>query len=175
MHRPLALSIAATAALALAACSPEANDPDERIVDTPDPNAVDVNLPATQPDYPLVPADARSTVDYTGDYTQTTADGRQRTITLGENDTYTMRDEEGAETSGTFNWYADNRRILIRRDGENEVYAVAEGALYRLPDENASVSGERTEEQTYRRAIGPGGPMPATGSPTTGQQNQPQQ
>lgn len=165
MNRSIKITFPAACALALAACGDNDNV-DERIVDTAqtDPNAVDVNLPATQPDYPLVPADARSTVDYAGTYSQRLPDGRERTITLGADDRYTIRDETGVETSGTYNWYSDNSRILIKRNGENEVYAIADGALYRLADENAPTTGTRSPETTFRRVVGPGGPMGATGS-----------
>lgn len=163
MKRFLLLLLAAP--LALSACGD--SEVDDRVVDTGDSDAVEVNLPATQPDYPLVPADARSTVDYQGTYSQRTADGRERTIMLGEGDTFTMRDEDGVESSGTYNWYSDNSRILIKRNGENEVYAIADGALYRLADENAPTTGPFTEDAIYRRVVGPGGPMETTGSAGT--------
>lgn len=178
MQPRFTFALAATAALALAACNVEPNEPDDRIVDTAeaDPNAVDVDLPRVPVEYPEVPVNARTSVDYAGSYAQTQRDGRTQTITLRDDDTYTLRDADGTETTGTYNWYSDNSRILIRRNGQNEVYAVADGALYRLPDENASTAGRRTEEQTYRRVVGPGGPMPATGSANTGQgQDQRQQ
>lgn len=177
MHARFTFALAATAAFGLAACDNEPDVPDDRIVPVTesDPNAVDVNLPDVPIEYPEVPVNARETVDYAGSYGQPQAGGGTRTITLREDDTYTIREPSGTETEGTFNWYADNSRILIRRDGENEIYAVADGALYRLPDENASTSGPRTEGQTYRRVIGPGGPMPATGSANVGQQGQRQQ
>lgn len=170
MRIPIAFVAAAPLALALGACG-DANEPDDRIVDTAetDPNAVDVNLPKVPVEYPEVALNARSTVDYQGEYSQRLPGGQSRTLTLRDDDVWVFRDESGRESTGTFNWYSDNSRILIPRDGENEVYAVADGALYRLPDENAPTSGPRTEEQTFRRVIGPGEPMPATGSADTGE------
>lgn len=170
-------ALAATAALALAACDNERDVPDDRIVPTAetDPNAVDVNLPDVPVEYPEVAVNARETVDYAGTYTQGQANGRTRTITLGEDDTYTYRDESGTESRGTFNWYSDNSRILIRRDGRNEVYAIGENVLYRMADENAPTTGQKTAEQTYRRVVGPGGQMGSTSAVEQGAQGQPAQ
>ena len=75
-----------------------------------------------------------------------------------------MRDENWVEPSRAYNWYDDNSRILIRTDDGNHVYAIADGAVYRMPDEQAPTTGTMTEQQTYRRVIGPGGPMGATGT-----------
>ena len=163
-------------ALALSACGDD-TEVDDRIVDTAetDPNAVEVNLPDGQLDYPTVPANARTSVDYAGTYSQSLPGGRTRSITLADGDRYTMRDENGVEISGTYNWYSDNSRILIKRDGRNEVYAIADGALYRLADENAPTTGKMTEEMTYRRALGPGGAMGATGSVDGSVQDVPQE
>lgn len=158
MRFALAATIAAPLALALAACG-------DRTADEPaaDTAGVDVNLPQVDPRFPSVAPDARTSVNYAGTYAQPVGAG-ERSITLRTDDTYVMRDENGVESTGTFNWYDDNSRVLIRRDGKNEVYAIADGALYRMPDEQAPTAGPMTEEQTFRRVVGPGGAMGATGS-----------
>lgn len=164
MRLPLVLA-AAPIAFVLSACGDDTKV-DDRIVDTAetDPNAVEVNLPDGQLDFPSVPANARTSVDYAGSYTQSLPGGGTRSITLADGDRYTIRDENGVESSGTYNWYADNSRILIKRDGRNEVYAVADGALYRLADKDAPTTGTMTEEMTYRRVVGPGDAVGASGS-----------
>lgn len=166
MQPRFTFAFAAIAALALAACNSEPNEPDDRIVDTAeiDPNAVNVNLPDGAAEFPEVPVNARTSVNYQGEYSQSLPNGRSRTITLGANDRYTLRDESGAESAGTYNWYSDNSRILIRRNGETEVYAIADGALYRMADQNAPTTGPRTAEQTYRRVVGPGGAVGSAGT-----------
>ena len=136
--------------LALAACGAE-NDVDERVVSTGPERGVEVDLPTVPVKYPEVPLDARNTVDYEGAYEQRRSDGRIDRITLEPDDRYTIRDQNGAERSGSFNWYADNSRILIRDAGEDRVYAIADGALYRMEDETAPLDSPRTEARTYRR------------------------
>ena len=49
------------------------------------------------------------------------------------------------KTTGTFNWYLDNSRILIKENGEDMVFAIADGALYRLSGPGAAVEGPFTE------------------------------
>ena len=160
MHPRFTLALAAAAALGLAACDTEPNEPDERIVGaTTDPDAVDVDLPAIPVEYPEVPVNPQATVDYAGSYAQTLPGGRTRTIALADDGTYFIRDEAGRESTGTFSRSSDNRRILIRRDGETKVYAVADGVLYRLADENAPIAGQRTAEQTFRRVVGAAGSL----------------
>lgn len=167
----LALAALAPLALGLAACG-DSNNVDDRVVSTTEnmDEAVDVDLPDIPVETPQVAVNARNTVDYAGTYSQQTQGGGERSITLNADDTYSMRDESGVETSGSFNWYSDNSRILIRQDGETQVYAIADGAIYRLPDENASITGPMTPEQTYVRVVGPGGAMPTTASANTGEE-----
>ena len=141
------IAVAAPLALALAACG--GAETEEPVVDDTAMEGVEVDLPETEVSYPEVPVDARGTVDYQRTYTNTAADGRSSSITLGADDTYTMVDADGNETTGTFNWYSDNSRILIRENGESQVYGVADGALYRLADENADPNGPRTADTTF--------------------------
>ena len=144
-------AVAALAApLALAACSAEP-DVDERVVSTDPDDAVDVRLPTTPVEYPEVPLDARNSLAYEGTYVQSAEDGRDRRITLDANDGYTIRDETGIERTGTFNWYADNSRVLIRDEGQNRIFAIADGVLYELPDETTPIDAEMNETQTWRR------------------------
>lgn len=152
MRTRIVLAAIATLSLGLAACGDE-NPVDERVVDTSGEvqTPADVELPNVPVERPEVAVDARNTVDYAGTYAQQTPDGGQRTITLNEDDTYTIRDASGVETSGTYNWYSDNSRILIREDGETQVYAIADGAIYRMADENAPTTGPMTDVQTYIR------------------------
>ncbi|WBY17238.1 hypothetical protein PF049_03500 [Erythrobacteraceae bacterium WH01K] len=144
------LGLAAPLALALAACG--GAETDERVVDDGTTAGVDVDVPEVDVEYPEVPVDARGTVDYQRTYTNAGSAGGASSITLGANDSYTMVGADGTETTGTFNWYSDNSRILIRENGESQVYAVADGALYRLADENADPNGARDAGTTYMAA-----------------------
>ncbi|WP_194955754.1 hypothetical protein [Tsuneonella amylolytica] len=142
----IALALAAASSLALAACGGAKTEP--AATDTT--AGVDVNLPQVDTRFPSVAPNARTSVNYAGTYAQPVGSG-ERSITLRTDDTYTMRDENGRETTGTYNWYDDNSRILIKNNGQNEVYAIADGALYRMPDAQAPTTGTMTEGQTYRR------------------------
>ncbi|AKM08549.1 hypothetical protein [Pelagerythrobacter marensis] len=146
------IAIAAPLALALAACG-ETTDVDERVVETPElETPTDVTLPEVEVEYPEVPVNARTSVDYAGTYELRTSDDQVSTIVLEEGDTYVWRAPDGTETRGSFTWGEDNSRILIERDGETQAYAVAENVLYRLPAADAPTAGERSEETTWRRS-----------------------
>ena len=141
-------TIAAPLVLALAACG--GNDAADTAEAGTETAAADVNLPQVEARFPSVAPDARTSVNYAGTYAQPVGAG-QRSVTLRTDGTYTMRDENGVETSGSYNWYSDNTRILIKQGDQNMVYAIANGALYRMPDANAPTTGTMTEEQTWRR------------------------
>lgn len=135
------LMLAAATSFALAACGGAKTEPapaDTTVAAAPAPAAT----------FPAVPANARTAVKFEGTYSQTGADGKTSTLALGPNDSWTMTAADGTVTKGTYNWYSDNSRILI---GE-EVYAIADGAIYKLADKNAAVTGPFTEAVTWRRS-----------------------
>ena len=159
MTSPARLAIAAPLALALAACG-DTTEVDDSMAETAEVEIpADVTLPTVPVEYPEVPVDARTTVDYAGTYELRAADDEISTIVLRE-DTYTWRAPDGVETSGSFTWGPENDRILIEREGETQAYAVAENVLYRLPSADAAADGERSEETTWRRSD----PPPADGN-----------
>ena len=143
--RPTAASLLlAPLALALSACGGDAEEVE----------AVEDDVVAdSAAEFPAVGADARNSVDWAGTYEQRTSDGLLRTIRLSDGEEFTMTDAEGVETSGTFNWYSDNSRILIKDGEENMVFAVADGALYRLAGPEAGIEGPFDESRTWRRSI----------------------
>ncbi len=152
MNTPARLALAVPLALALAACG-YTTEVDDRVVETDDVEApVDVTLPTVEVEYPEVPVDARSTVEYAGTYELHSRDGAIDRITLEDGGTYTWLAPDGTETTGEFAWGEDNSRILITRNGETNAFAVAEDVLYRLPEESAPLAGERAEETTWRRS-----------------------
>jgi hypothetical protein len=146
------LAFAAPLALGLAACG-DTTEVDDRVVDTAAEveTPPDVTLPKVPVEYPEVPLNARTTVDYAGTYELHNANGEVSTIVLRE-DSYTWRAADGTETSGSFTWGPENDRILIERAGETQAYAVAQNVLYRLPSADAPADGERSEETTWRRS-----------------------
>jgi major membrane immunogen (membrane-anchored lipoprotein) len=143
----LAITLAAVSSLALAACGGSK---------TADPVATDTAMATTAAvtpaSFPTVPANARTTVKFDGTYTHTGSDGKASTMVLGPNDSWTMTDADGKVTKGTYNWYSDNSRILIKNGNATDVYAIADGALYRMSSKDAAVTGPFDESMTWRRS-----------------------
>lgn len=145
MRMTFALAALAPAALMLSACGDSAADDENMDIET---------APAEVPaEYPSVVTNARSTLEYAGTYEQRSSDGRIRTVTLGANDTYKMTDIEGVETTGTYNWYSDNSRILIKEGDETMVFAIADGTIYQMANAEAPINGTFSEDQAYRKSI----------------------
>ncbi|MXO75671.1 hypothetical protein GRI40_10625 [Altererythrobacter aerius] len=142
------LALVAAGSLALAACGGADTAERDAAATTAATTGTTATAPAATATFPAVPANARTTVQYEGTYSQTGADGRASTLVLGPNDTWTMTAPDGTKTSGTYNWYSDNSRILIGED----VYAIADGAIYKLASKDAAVTGPFTEAMTWRRA-----------------------
>lgn len=151
MNTSVRLALAAPLVLGLVACG-DTTEVDDRVVETADQAPVDVALPEIPVEYPEVPLDARGTVDYAGAYELHGQNGEIDRITLEADGTYVWRAPDGTETTGDFTWGEDNSRILITRDGETHAFAVAEDVLYRLPEQDAPLAGERNEQTTWRRS-----------------------
>ena len=113
------LGLAAPLALALAACG--GAETDERVADDGTTAGVDVDVPEVDVEYPKARRCARHR-RLPAHLHQCGQRWRRVPITLGANDSYTMVGADGTETTGTFNWYSDNSRILIR-ERESQVYA----------------------------------------------------
>src|SRR5215207_2599844 len=99
---------------------------------------------------PTVAANARTTLQYAGTYSQVGADGKATTLKLNPDDTYEWSDAAGKVTKGTYSWYKDGSRILLDAAGGKAVYALADGAVYKLADKDAPVD-TLTAEQMWRR------------------------
>jgi len=130
------------AVAALSACKKEA----------PAPEATEAAAPAAAPAaLPTVAANARTTVQFAGSYTQTGADGKTSTLKLNADDTYELTGADGKTVKGGFNWYKDGSRLLLDDAGGKAIYAVADGAVYKLADKDAPTTG-LTAEQMWTRA-----------------------
>jgi hypothetical protein len=99
---------------------------------------------------PTVAANARTSLKYAGAYSQVGADGKVTTLKLNADDTYEWTDAAGKATKGTFSWYKDGSRILLDQAGGKAVYALADGAVYKLVDKDAPVDA-LTAEQMWKR------------------------
>jgi hypothetical protein len=111
------------------------------------PTAAAVATPAA---LPTVSPNARTSLKYAGAYSQVGADGKVTTLRLNPDDTYEWSDPSGKVTKGTFSWYKDGSRILLDAAGGKAVYAIADGAVYKLASKDAPVD-TLTAEQMWKR------------------------
>lgn len=146
MNRRFAFALVTASSLALAACGGGKTETAQA-----DAAATTAAAPAPAATFPAVPANARTTVKFEGTYSQTGADGKTSSLALGPNDTWTMTAADGTVTKGTYNWYSDNSRILIKNGDATDIYAIADGAIYKMADKDAAVTGPFTEAVTWRR------------------------
>lgn len=106
---------------------------------------------AAAPVMPAVATNARTTLKIAGAYSQTGADGKVTTLTLGADDSYGWTGADGKEVKGTFSWYKDGSTILLDAAGGKGVYAIADGAVYKIADKDAPRTGF-TADQMWSRA-----------------------
>ncbi|HUQ13717.1 MAG TPA: hypothetical protein VM055_05515 [Novosphingobium sp.] len=146
MRLSLTLAVLAPAALTMgiAACSKPAP---EATAEAGAEAGAEAEAPAP---LPRVAANARTTLNYAGAYSQVDADGKVSTLKLGADDTYEWSDADGKVTKGTFTWYQDGSRILLDEGGGKAVYALADGVVYKLADKDAAVDA-LTAEQMWKR------------------------
>jgi hypothetical protein len=103
------------------------------------------------PVMPAVATNARTTVKFAGAYSQTGADGKVTTLTLGADDSYEWTGADGKTVKGTFSWYKDGSTILLDAAGGKGTYAIADGAVYKIADKDAPRTGF-TADQMWSRA-----------------------
>ncbi len=140
------IALAAPLALALAACGGNKTE-DTATAD----GGTEAASPMAAGDYPSIGAEARTAVKYDGTYTQTAADGTTSSLTLNSADeSYTMTDAAGVETSGNYNWYSDNSRILIKSGDETMVYGIADGVIYKMESADAPMTAIGAENAYVR-------------------------
>lgn len=148
MHRLMALAALPPFAL-LAACG------ESTPVDQVEPEPMEaMGLEAAEPAaLEAIPENALETVDFAGDYTMTGLDGSVSTITLNpDDDSYEYTAGDGTASSGNFTRMDDGRRIVIEDfDGGPGYFAIADGAIYHLPDAETGVD-QITVAGMYERA-----------------------
>jgi anti-sigma factor ChrR (cupin superfamily) len=110
----------------------------------PEATATDAAATATTAaatEMPALPENAKATAaaSVPGSYANAGA-----VLVLGADDSATMTDAAGKVTKGKWAWYSDGRRILLTTD--KSVWAVADGALYKMADKDAPLSGFTTDQ-----------------------------
>lgn len=114
-----------------------------------------------------VVADAENTIDWTGTYTGTDASGATVSLTLNTGDTFSMTSTTGggvagAPVNGSFSWYRDGNRILLDAAGGGAIYAVGNGALFRMANAEAPTTGPMDRTTALIRAAAPAAPAEPT-------------
>ncbi len=114
----------------------------------PDPAATEGDVAAMESmaaaEMPALPADPRASVTVPGSYAS-----NGMVLDLGADDSATMTDAAGKVTKGKWAWYSDGKRILLTAD--KSVFAVADGALYKLAGKDAPLTG-MTQDQIWAKA-----------------------
>lgn len=122
------------AALALVAGC-KGNAPEATATDA----AATASTAAAATEMPALPENAKATASVPGSYANNGA-----VLVLGADDSATMTDAAGKVTKGKWAWYSDGKRILLTAD--KSVWAVADGALYKMADKDAPLSGFTTDQ-----------------------------
>jgi hypothetical protein len=92
---------------------------------------------------PSLPADPKKTVTVAGSYASAGS-----TLTLGADDSAELTGADGKAVTGKWAWYSDGKRILLTAD--KSVWAVADGALYKLASKDAALTG-LTADQVWTK------------------------
>ncbi len=93
---------------------------------------------------PSLPADPKKTVTVAGSYASGGA-----TLKLGADDSAELTGTDGKAVKGKWAWYSDGKRILLTAD--KSVWAVADGALYKMASKDAPLTG-LTADQVWTKA-----------------------
>ncbi len=113
------------------------------------PEAVATDTTATASDavaavMPALPANPKATAKVDGSYTNAMG-----SLKLGTDMSAVMTGADGKAVTGKWAWYSDGKRILLTAD--KSVWAVADGALYKLAGKDAALSGF-TADQVWTKA-----------------------
>lgn len=94
---------------------------------------------------PALPENAKATVKPSGTY----ASGAAK-LKLADDMSAEMTDAAGKVTKGKWAWYSDGKRIVF--SGDKSVWAVADGALYKLASKDAPLTG-LTADQVWSKSM----------------------
>lgn len=110
----------------------------------PEPTSSDAAVAASAAALPTLPTDPKGTVTVAGSYSSAGA-----TLKLGADDSAELTGADGKVAKGKWAWYSDGKRILLTAD--KSVWAVADGALYKLAGKDAPLTG-LTADQVWTEA-----------------------
>ncbi|MBS0473695.1 MAG: hypothetical protein JSR28_00935 [Proteobacteria bacterium] len=99
---------------------------------------------AAAAELPALPANPKATAAVPGSYASNGA-----VLVLNADNSATLTDAAGKETKGKWAWYSDGKRVLFT--GDKSVWAVADGALYKLAGKDAPLTG-LTVDQVWAKA-----------------------
>ncbi len=102
------------------------------------------------PSLPRVAADGRQALQQATAYTRPNPDGTADSLSIGNDGTFTLV-EGGRTQTGTWEWLPDGKRLRLQGVVRQPVVLVADGALYRMQNENVPFD-DVTPDRTYRLA-----------------------
>lgn len=107
--------------------------------------------PAPAGSLPQAAANGRKAVTFATPYTQVDANtGVKRGLTINQDGTFDLL-ENGQATHGTYTWLADGKRLRLNGVANRPIVLVANGAIYRLTNENVPID-DLTPDRMYQPA-----------------------
>ena len=104
-----------------------------------DPAGLGLEETQVEGEMPQPTENALETIDYSGTYVFTGLDGSESTLTLdAEDGTYSYEGAGGTSESGEYETLDGSRIFIEEIGGRNAWFSVADGALYRLPNEDTA-------------------------------------
>ena len=99
---------------------------------------------------PKVAANGQQAVRFDSDYVNTAADGSTSGLSIYQNGTFRLV-ENGQLTEGRYEWLPDGKRLRLNGVGFRPIVLVADGALYRMTNENVPLN-DVTPDRMYSLA-----------------------
>lgn len=138
--------LATTLALTLAACGSGTDNTDSaddfaarlngESAPAADGNRAVAKKAGSQAHLPQAAANGRDAIRTDVMYTNAAFGGGERGLQLANDGTFSLREEDGTTLSGSYEWLPDGRRLRLKGVESNPIVIVADGALYRVMNED---------------------------------------
>ena len=105
------------------------------------------------PSLPRVAADGRKALAAGTAYRRTNPDGTHDSLAIAEDGTFTL-EQGGRRQTGEWEWLPDGKRLRLLGVTHQPIVLIADGALYRMQNENVPFD-DVTPDRVYRRGADP--------------------